>query len=71
MQPLGLKGSKKLSDIFVDLKIPAHRKSREVMLTQSEKTSEVLALLCRRISEKMKVHPSADPQIILIEELTI
>ncbi|MGN1226367.1 MAG: tRNA lysidine(34) synthetase TilS [Candidatus Cryptobacteroides sp.] len=71
MQLLGLKGSKKLSDLFVDLKIASHQKASEVVLLREENSSEVLALLCRRISEKMKVHPKADLQTILIEELTI
>lgn len=71
IQLLGLKGSKKISDLFVDLKVAAHEKSSEVLLLQEENSSEVLALLCRRISEKMKVHPKADLQAFLIEELTI
>lgn len=32
IRPLGLKGKKKLSDLFVDLKIPAYAKSRAIVL---------------------------------------
>ncbi len=70
MQPIGMKGRKKISDLFVDLHIPAYLKSREIVLVSDPKESEVLALLCRRPSEKIKVCREADPNILSIKEIT-
>ena len=67
--PLGLNGKKKkLSDMFVDLRIPAFRKDSEVVIEGSE--HEVLALLCRRISEKLKVNQEDDSIIVIREEIS-
>lgn len=69
--PLGLNGKKKkLSDMFVDLKIPAFRKDSEVVIGSGPEGSEVLALLCRRISEKLKVNPEDDDIIVIREEIS-
>lgn len=69
--PLGLNGKKKkLSDMFVDLKIPAFRKDSEVVIGSGPEDSEVLALLCRRISEKLKVNPEDDGIIVIREEIS-
>ncbi len=70
IQPLGLKGKKKISDMMVDLKIPAFEKSTEAVIVSGKEEKEVLSLLTRRISEKIKVCPEADPQIISIKEIT-
>lgn len=70
MQPLGMKGKKKLSDMMVDLKIPSFQKNREAVIVSDTESKEVLALLPRRISEKIKVCREADPQIIAIKEIT-
>lgn len=70
MQPLGMKGQKKISDLFVDLKIPAHKKREEIVLVKETSDTEVLALLSRRPSEKIKVCQEADLKILSIKELT-
>ncbi len=70
MQPIGMKGRKKISDLFVDLHIPAFQKEKEVVAVTAPDESEVLALLCRRPSEKIKVCREADPQILSIKEIT-
>jgi len=44
IQPLGMKGSKKLSDIFVDNKVDNHRKSDFPVLTSNGKIHAVLGL---------------------------
>ncbi len=70
MQPLGMKGRKKISDMMVDLKIPSFRKSTEIVIVSEPDDREVLSLLPHRISEKIKVCREADPQIISIKEIT-
>lgn len=70
MQPIGMKGRKKISDLFTDLHIPAYLKERELVLVADPDESEVLALLCRRPSEKIKVCREADPEILSIKEIT-
>lgn len=69
IQPLGMKGTKKLSDMFVDLKIPAHAKSKCIVLAQNPDDKEIRALLCTRINEKMRVTPKNDSHIVIIKEL--
>ena len=56
--------------MFVDLKIPAFRKDSEVVIGSGPEGSEVLALLCRRISEKLKVNPEDDGIIVIREEIS-
>lgn len=70
MQPLGMKGQKKISDLFVDLKIPAYKKDAETVIVKDPSDTEVLALLPRRPSEKIKVRREADLEILSIKELT-
>ena len=55
--------------MFVDLKIPAHTKSRCVVLVQNPDDKENRALLCSRINEKMRVTPKRDSHIVIIKEL--
>jgi len=55
MNPLGLRGRKKLSDMFVDLKWSLPQKEDAIVLCQDGDTSHVLALLCERIDESVKV----------------
>jgi tRNA(Ile)-lysidine synthase len=52
ISPLGMKGTKLMSDFFIDLKIPVHRKS-QIPLLCSQK--EVLWVSGYRISDKIKV----------------
>ncbi|MGM9752560.1 MAG: tRNA lysidine(34) synthetase TilS [Candidatus Cryptobacteroides sp.] len=69
MQPLGLRGRKKISDLFVDLKIPAFEKDKAVVLARNAEESEVLALLPLRISEKVKIKKSQTAKVLTISEL--
>ena len=50
--PLGMKGSKKLSDFLVDLKVPLHRKKQVYVLTSDE---EIVWVAGYRIDERFKV----------------
>lgn len=68
IRPLGMKGKKKISDLFVDLKTPAYAKSGAAVLCADTSTNEVLALLCARISETLRVGP-ASSEILKITEL--
>lgn len=56
MMPLGLGGSKKLSDLFVDLKWSLPRKENALVLEHPDgRKGHVGALLCERIDEAIKV----------------
>ncbi len=51
--PLGMKGSRKLKDIFMDMKIPREERDRIPLLCFNEEISWIIGY---RISEKFKVH---------------
>ena len=53
MRPLGLKGRKKLSDLFVDLKLGPLEKRKALVI--ADKGSHILALVGHRIDESAKV----------------
>ncbi len=53
MRPLGMKGRKKLSDLFVDLKFSVLDKEKALVI--ADKGSRVLALLGHRIDDSVKV----------------
>ena len=53
MRPLGMTGKKKLSDIFVDLKMSLADKGKALVI--AGEGSHVLALLGRRIDGSVKV----------------
>lgn len=57
MKPLGMRGVKKLSDLFVDLKFPVTEK-KEALVIAGE-GSHVLALAGYRIDDSVKVTPSS------------
>ena len=58
MRPLGLRGRKKLSDLFVDLKWSLPEKEQAVVLEHPDGTEgHVGALLCCRMNESLKVRP--------------
>lgn len=56
LQPLGMKGKKKISDLFVDLKWNSLQKAGALVLELEG--SHVAALLCERIDESVKVTDS-------------
>lgn len=55
MEPLGLKGSKKLSDLFVDLKWGQPLKETAVVAVVPGSGNHVCALLCERIDESIRI----------------
>lgn len=63
IQPLGLKGTKKIQDVFSDLKIPQPQRSQIPLLATKDNT--ILAVSNLAISENAKVNPQT-PQIIKI-----
>lgn len=72
--PLGLKGKKKLSDFFVDLKYDRADKEKLVVAVEpgwneGEGPERVAAILCRRIDERIKVTASTHT-VLMIAELT-
>jgi len=68
IRPLGMKGEKKLSDLFVDLKYSIPEKEKALVLAESRASSKILALLGRRIDDSVKV-TSATKEIIVISSL--
>lgn len=61
MRPLGLKGSKKLSDLFVDLKWSLPQKESAIVATAPGAPSgSVAALLCERIDDSFRVTDSTE-----------
>ena len=68
MQPLGLRGRKKLSDLFVDLKWSLPEKQQAAVLEHPDGAAgHIGALLCCRVDESLKVRPGT--RIILEIEL--
>lgn len=59
MRPFGMKGRKKLSDIFTDLHLSIPEKSSIRVLAPSDVSDHhVFAVLCLRIDDSLKVTPS-------------
>lgn len=56
MVPLGMKGSKKISDLLTDLKVPIHEKQQAWVVVSDV---EIAWLAGYRISEKFKVKPKS------------
>lgn len=58
MRPLGLRGRKKLSDLFVDLSWSLPRKEKAIVLEHPDGLkNHAAALLCSRIDDSLKVGP--------------
>ena len=68
IRPLGMKGEKKLSDMFVDLHYSIPEKEKALVLAESRASSKILALLGRRIDDSVKV-TSSTREVILISSL--
>lgn len=61
MRPLGLKGSKKLSDLFVDLKWTLPQKENAIVAVAPDAPEgRVAALLCERIDDAFRVTDSTE-----------
>ena len=56
MVPLGMRGKKKLSDLFVDLKWSAEQKRCAQVVEYPGEKGRVAALLYERIDDSMKVN---------------
>ena len=66
MKPLGMRGCrKKLSDIFVDMKMSLPQKSRAVLLEYPGDEGRIAAIVGLRIDESMKVKASSSMVIRL------
>ncbi len=63
-RPLGLGGSKKLQDFFVDCKIPRHERGRVVLLCDREKICWVMGY---RLDDRVKV-TAQTKEILVIEK---
>lgn len=63
MHPLGMRGRKKLSDMFTDLKWSAPEKERAEVIELDG--SHVAALLCERIDDSIKVDESTRRVLVL------
>jgi tRNA(Ile)-lysidine synthase len=57
MQPFGMRGSKKVSDIFVDKKIPGRERSRKMVLYDA---NEILWLIGITTSEKSRIEEKTE-----------
>ncbi len=66
MVPLGMKGRKKLSDLFTDLKFSAADKALARVIEHPEGGSRVAALVGRRIDESMRVTEKTE-RILIVE----
>ena len=68
--PFGMKGKKKVSDLFADLKYDAFEKSSAVMLADCAGAMEnrVAAVLCVRMDDKYKIN-DATRRVIRITEM--
>lgn len=61
-KPLGMNGTKKLSDFFVDLKVPRHQRDQIPVLSSNGKIAWVVGY---RISEDFKVRPESSKVLLL------
>lgn len=55
MRPLGMKGSRKISDILTDLRVPAWRKRMAMVVTMQDRP---IWLVGYRISDEVKLTPA-------------
>lgn len=62
MRPLGLNGSKLVSDLLIDAKVPRDRKDRTYVLVQNK---EVIWLCGHRLAEGVKTGPDTERTMIL------
>ncbi len=62
IQPLGMKGLKKISDILTDMKIPSYKKKEQLVLLNGK---EIIWLLGLKLSDKYKITPTTKSAIKL------
>lgn len=74
MIPFGMKGRKKISDIFADMKYEAREKSDAVMVVDCQRDyaqqQRVAALACVRMDETYRIKPTTK-NIIRLKEITL
>ncbi len=58
LRPLGMRGKKKVSDLFIDCKLDLEQKKRALILDAQEEASRVAAVIGLRIDDKYKVEAS-------------
>ncbi len=63
MRPLGMKGRKKLSDLFVDLKLGLPEKEKALVI--ADEGSHVLALVGHRIDDSVRVTAESSSVTVL------
>nr|WP_282189193.1 tRNA lysidine(34) synthetase TilS [Maribellus sp. YY47] len=61
-QPLGMKGMKKVSDFFIDQKIPLHEKENTWLLCSGKK---IVWIMGRRLDDRFKVSPETQRILVL------
>ena len=65
-RPFGMKGRKKVSDFFTDLKLDAFRKSSTPVAVWGDgRGSHVAAILGARIDDSLKVAPDTEEVLVL------
>lgn len=66
-KPFGMKGFKKLSDFFVDLKLDVEQKRRQIVVTTLDKKGQeqIVCVVGRRIDDRYKI-TSATKQVVAI-----
>lgn len=63
MQPFGMKGTKLVSDILIDKKVPPHSKAEQLVLIAN---GEILAVLGLKTSEKLRFNGQIDHALKII-----
>lgn len=61
-QPLGMSGMKKVSDFFIDQKIPLHEKENTWLLCSGKK---IIWIMGHRLDERFKVSPETQKVLVL------
>jgi len=66
-QPLGMKGSKKLKDFLIDLKIPLEQRDKVPLLTSGE---EIVWVVGYRLDERYKIDDYTKNKLVITYDLT-
>ncbi|NMB36720.1 MAG: tRNA lysidine(34) synthetase TilS [Bacteroidales bacterium] len=69
-RPFGMKGFKKLSDFFIDLKLDVEEKKRQIVVTTLDKKGEeqIVCIVGKRIDDRWKI-TAATKQIVSITKV--